>query len=265
MLNTLTSKPSVLAIAGSDPSGGAGVQADLRTIHAHGCYGLGIITALTAQSTLGVQQVWPMRGEQVARQARALLEDIMPSALKVGMLGDASAACGVIEALDLYGGGNIVVDTILLSSSGTALLTASGIDILFEIMRRATIITPNLPEARHLLGDSCAEPAAMAKALSEKCGGVSVLLKGGHSEGDMLTDILYHAPAQHLIYITHARVGTPNTHGTGCTLSAALASNLALGHPLPMAAQRAADFVSKALTDGAALRLGHGHGPAFFG
>ena len=265
MTNRLSHKPPVLTIAGSDPSGGAGAQADLRTLHALGCYGLSIITALTAQSTRGVEEVWPLSRTQVARQAEVLFEDIMPDAVKIGMLGDAEAARGVLSALDLYDGRNIVADTILLSSSGKPLLAGTDTEILFEIMRRATIITPNLPEARYLLGGSDAEPAAMAQQLSRICGGTSVLLKGGHGNGDTLVDILYHAPAEHLIYISHARVDTPNTHGTGCTLSAALAGYLALGHTLPDAAQSAVDFVHKALTDGANRTLGHGHGPTFFG
>ncbi|MCH5179579.1 MAG: bifunctional hydroxymethylpyrimidine kinase/phosphomethylpyrimidine kinase [Prevotellaceae bacterium] len=265
MTNRLSHKPPVLTIAGSDPSGGAGMQADLRTIHALGCYGLSIITALTAQSTCGVQDMWPLCREQVATQANVLLADIKPAAVKIGMLGNASAALGVLDTLDLCESTNVVVDTILLSSSGKPLLADTDTEILFEIMRRATIITPNLPEARYLLGGSDAEPAAMAQQLSRICGGTSVLLKGGHGNGDTLVDILYHAPAEHLIYISHARVDTPNTHGTGCTLSAALASYLAFGHTLPNAAQSAVNFVHKALTDGANRTLGHGHGPTFFG
>lgn len=256
---------NVLTIAGSDPSGGAGMQADLRVINALGCYGMGVVTALTAQSTQGVSSVWPLSRDQVALQAATLLDDIMPDAVKVGMLGSDDTAKGVLETLQRYELPNVVVDTILLSSSGAALFDVGHKNLLLEIMRRAAVATPNIPEIEALLGVGGQSPADMVRRLSDLCGGVSVMLTGGHGEGDTLTDTFYDAPEDHLIYFTHARVDTPNSHGTGCTLSSALACYLAQGLALSDAARRASDFVYRALADGQHLTFGHGHGPAFFG
>ena len=257
--------PVVLTIAGTDPSGGAGVLADLRVIQSLGCYGTGVVTAVTAQNTIGVSQVWPLSREQVAEQAEVLLEDVRPSAAKVGMLGNAEAARGVLDALERLGCGNVVVDTILLSSSGAPLFDHTHKDLLYEIMRRATVVTPNLPEAETLLDTSGLPAEDMARSLSDRCCGVSVLLTGGHGEGNAVTDTFYNAAEDYLIYITHARVDTPNTHGTGCVLSAALACYLAKGYTLNEAAHCASDSVYTALVAGQGFRLGQGRGPAYFG
>ncbi|MBR1917167.1 MAG: bifunctional hydroxymethylpyrimidine kinase/phosphomethylpyrimidine kinase [Bacteroidaceae bacterium] len=256
---------NVLTIAGSDPSGGAGIQADLRVINALGGYGMGVVTAITAQSTQGVSRVWPLSCEQVAVQAATLLDDVVPDAVKVGMLGSADAAKGVLETLQRYELPNVVVDTILLSSSGVALFDVDHKDILLKIMRCATIVTPNIPEAEALLGVSGHEAADMARRLSDLCDGVSVMITGGHGDGNTLTDTVYDASEDHLINITHTRVDTPNTHGTGCALSSSLACYLAQGFTLSDAARKASSFVHHALTGGQSLTFGHGHGPAFFG
>ncbi|MBO4593909.1 MAG: bifunctional hydroxymethylpyrimidine kinase/phosphomethylpyrimidine kinase [Bacteroidaceae bacterium] len=256
-------KPIILTIAGSDPSGGAGLQADLRVIQALGCYGMGAVTALTAQTTRGVSEVWPLSREQVANQLIPLIADVRPDAIKVGMLGDESAALGVLDALQCYGKGNIVVDTVLLSSSGAELLDPAAIDVLKEVMRQARVVTPNLPEAEALLGRKL-EPAVMAREISLLCNGASVYLKGGHSDADQLTDFLYDAEQDRLQEMSHLRVSTCNTHGTGCVLSSALASYLAKGFSLPEAAQQAHVFIAEALAAGRDVCLGHGHGPSFY-
>ena len=257
--------PIVLSIAGSDPSAGAGMQADLRVTHTLGCYGMGVLTAITAQSTLGVSEVWPLSRRQVAGQAEVLLGDIVPDAVKVGMLGDDDAARGVLDILERYSLRNVVVDTIMRSSSGATLFDMAQIPLLYEIMRHASVITPNLPEAEALLGEKCADAETAVRRLAGKCGGVSVLLKGGHGEGGEVTDTLYNSGDDTVIQIRHPRINTPNTHGTGCVLSSALACLLAQGRLLGEAAREASSFVHEALAAGRDLTLGHGHGPAFVG
>lgn len=255
----------ILSIAGSDPSAGAGLQADLRVMHALGCYGMGIVTAITAQSTQGVSQVWPLSCEQVEAQGDTLLSDILPDAIKVGMLGDAEAAAGVLHLLEHYPLRNIVVDTIILSSSGKPLYDAKDTAALLAIMRRADVVTPNLPEAQQLLGTDDTDASQLARELSRLCDGVSVFLKGGHSDGPDVTDTLFNIKDGSVSFFTHPRVATTNTHGTGCVLSSALACYMALGHSLAEAAGMASAFVSEALNQGCCQTLGHGHGTAFFG
>ena len=256
---------TVLSIAGSDPSAGAGLQADLRVMHALGCYGMGIVTAITAQSTQGVSEVWPLSCEQVEGQGDTLLYDIMPDAVKVGMLGDADAAAGVLALLKRHRLRNVVVDTIILSSSGKPLYDAKDTAALLAIMRHADVVTPNLPEAQQLLGTDDTDASQLARDLSRLCGGVSVLLKGGHSDGAEVTDTLFNIKDGSVTLFTHPRVASRNTHGTGCVLSSALACYLAQGHSLAEAAGMASAFVSDALSQGCSQTLGHGHGPAFFG
>ncbi|MBP5731981.1 MAG: bifunctional hydroxymethylpyrimidine kinase/phosphomethylpyrimidine kinase [Bacteroidaceae bacterium] len=262
----MSNKNLVLTLAGSDPSAGAGLQADLRVMHSLGCYGMGIVTALTAQSTEGVSQVWPLSREQVEAQGDKLLSDITPSAVKVGMLADADVAAGVLALLQRYPLRNIVVDTILLSSSGKALYDSANYAGLLAVMRCATVVTPNLPEAQRLLDTDITDAGLLARNLSELCDGVSVLLTGGHgASGSAVIDTLYDSDSGSVTFITHPRCVTPNTHGTGCVLSSALACYLAQGQPLAIAAQMASVFVSEALRQGASFTLGHGCGPAFFG
>ena len=261
----MSNRRIVLTIAGSDPSGGAGTQADLRVIQALGCYGVSVVTAITAQSTLGVSKVWPLSPQQVEEQAKVLLSDIKPDAVKIGMLGDAEVGRAVLRILEQYALSNVVADTIMLSSSGTSLYETDDLDTMRSIMQQATIVTPNLPEAERLLGYSSSNAEQTAREISRLCGGVSVLLKGGHTDGDVVADTLYNNKDNTMHYFTHSRIDTINTHGTGCTLSSALACFLAQGYSVLEASERAVAFMHKALSDGRALRLGSGHGPAFFG
>ena len=247
----------------SDPCAGADMQADLRVIQALGCYGMGAVTALTVQTTQGVSKVWPMSREQVTEQVLPLIADVRPDAIKVGMLGNESAAFGVLEALRCYGKGNIVVDTVLLSTSGAELLEPGALGVLREVMKMARVVTPNLPEAEKLLGRS-AEPDAMVKELSSMSDGASVYLKGGHINAAKLTDFFYDAEQDRVLEMSHVRVGTDNTHGTECVLSSALACNLAKGISLSEAALQAHSFVANALVEGREVCMGHGHGPAFY-
>lgn len=258
-------KPIVLTLAGSDPCGGAGLQADLRVTAALGCYGVSVVTALTAQNTMGVARVWPLAPEQIEEQARTLLSDIQPQAVKVGMLGSGPAAQAVAAILKQYRMPNIVADTILHSTSGADLLGCSKTDPLIEVMSMARVITPNLPEAAALLSAPPTAANDIARRLSALAHGASVYLKGGHADGQLLTDVFYNAEDDHFIYLEHPRIDTPNTHGTGCTLSSALAAFLAQGRTLDDAARSAADFMHTALAEGRNYRLGNGHGPAFIG
>lgn len=242
----------------------------MRVAGAVGCYGTAVITALTAQNTLGVSGVWPLSKDRIVRQGMELISDIRPDAIKIGMLGDEESARGVKEILTYYiktvgtdKKANIVADTILQSSSGAALYEAESASPMLEILRMARIITPNIPEAQTLAANGFLSAENGLKALSGKTGGASVFLKGGHKDGETITDIFYNAETDRILRFQHPRVSTPNTHGTGCTLSSALASYLAIGISLDEAAEKASAFTFYALQSGAALRMGHGHGPAF--
>lgn len=257
-------RPSIfLTIAGNDPCGGAGLQADLRVAQALGCYGMGVVSALTVQTTLGVEQSWPMTHAQIARQGLSLIADIRPDAIKVGMLGNADAANGVLEVLRSYGRGNIVIDTIIQSTSGTALYDSADTDVFNQVLRCARIITPNLPEASQLLTSDAGETEEVARRLSSLYGGVSVYLKGGHGDGEMLTDVFYNAETDNVLQFSQPRIATRNTHGTGCALSSALACLLARGFSLDEAAGQANKFLHLALINSAQFVIGHGHGPSF--
>ena len=256
--------PTFLTIAGSDPSGGAGLQADLRVAQSLGCYGMAIVTALTAQNTMGVEQVWPLSFEQVVGQGTALFKDINPDAIKIGMLGDEAVAMGVMELLSRYGNKNVVIDTVMQSTSGANLFKPQGGDVFNELLKYARVITPNLPEASLLSQNKIENLSTTARSLSQACGGVSVYLKGGHTgEGDCITDTFYNAETDNILQFTQPRIITKNTHGTGCTLSSALASYLAKGFSLDDAARQANLFMHNALRTSASYELGHGHGPAF--
>ena len=261
----MKTKPVVLTLAGSDPCGGAGLQADLRVMEALGCYGMAVVTALTVQNSLGVQRVCPVEPSLVEEQAFALFDDIRPDAVKVGMLGNGAVAEAVAHVLQRYGKGNVVVDTILKSTSGASLFDSAAEGGMIEVMKCARVITPNLPEACNLLNDSMPTLEALACKMSLMAGGASVYLKGGHGDGETLTDLFYNAEAGHFIQMQHSRIATRNTHGTGCTLSSALASYLATGCTLDDAARQAADFMQRALSEGCDYTLGQGHGPAFMG
>jgi hydroxymethylpyrimidine/phosphomethylpyrimidine kinase len=256
----------VLTIAGSDSGGGAGIQADLKTFAALGCYGMSAITALTAQNTVGVRAIHPVPPEFLKAQIQAVVEDIGVDAVKIGML----HAPGIVEvvawAIDHYRLPNVVLDPVMVATSGDPLIAKETVDVLVrELFPRATVITPNLDEAGLLLKR---EPSAISE-LEDAAGALlnmgaqAVLLKGGHLAGDQVVDVLVHRAQTHLnaIHLASPRIPSRNVHGTGCTLSSAIASYLALGHPLEEAVRRARNFILSAIEHGAKVSTGQGHGP----
>ena len=253
--------PNVLSIAGSDPSGGAGVQADVKAISANGGYAMAAITGLTAQNTRGVRAVEMVSPAMVAAQIAAIREDIRIDAVKIGMLGDAATIAAVAEAL---GGleAPIVLDPVMVAKGGDRLLAEDAVAALHELLPRAAVLTPNLPEAADLLGGAeardCAGMRAQADALRAK-GPAAVLIKGGHLAGEDAIDLL--STADGVTELAAPRTPTRNTHGTGCTLSSALAAQIGAGHPLPEAARRAKAYTAAAIAAAGALSVGGGHGP----
>lgn len=255
---------TVLTIAGSDSGGGAGIQADIKAISACGCYASSAITAITVQNTLGVTDVHPVPIPIIEGQIEAVLSDIGADAIKIGMLHSAEVVRAVASELDRFGVRNIVLDPVMVSTSGHRLIEESAIKVLREVLvPRARIITPNIPEAEILLGRrilSEEELPLCAKELSMG-GRVSVFLKAGHLTDETLTDVFYNAETDRILSLPSARIHTPNTHGTGCTLSSALAARLALGEDIEEAARKAKDYINKAIVSGARYSIGHGHGP----
>ncbi len=255
----------VLSIAGSDPSGGAGLQADLKTFSALGCYGMTAVTAVVDENTVGVTGVHPIPVEFVTGQIRSCLDDIGADAVKIGMLHDSELIRGVCDTLDRYDiPSGIVVDPVMVATSGDQLLEPEAIATLREsLLPRARIITPNIPEAEILSGASIRDDDVMEEVAYtlHRLYGVSVLLKGGHLQGKGMTDVLYDAETGKVMRITSPRYETVNTHGTGCTLSSAIASFLAHGHTLADAVTYAISYISEAIRHGACYRIGHGHGP----
>jgi hydroxymethylpyrimidine/phosphomethylpyrimidine kinase len=255
--------PRVLSIAGSDSGGGAGIQADLKTIAALGCYGMTAITALTAQNTLGVRSIHPVPLQILADQIDAVVEDIGVDAVKIGMLHSADTVRCVAAAIERHHLPRIVLDPVMVATSGAVLIDQEAIAVLVhELFPKAVLITPNLDEAALLVGRTLADEAAMEDAARQllEMGARAVLLKGGHLPGDTVSDLLLTSDAQAL-WMREPRIETPNTHGTGCTLSSAIAAHLALGLPPPVAVHRARDYVRGALVAGAAVRTGAGSGP----
>ncbi len=243
--------PSViLSIAGFDPSGGAGILADIKTIHALGGYGTAVITAQTVQNTCGVKQIWSEPVAGVQAQIDALFEDLPVAAVKIGMLGTEAMAKGVLEALTGFTG-PVVVDPVLKSTSGHPLLQTQGCAFK-QLLRRATLITPNLIEAEQLA------PGCSAQQLPHYFS-TAVLLKGGHGQGHRLEDQLL-LPEGEIVRFCHPRIDTPNTHGTGCVLSSAIATLLAQQMPLTQAVETAIAWLHKRL-QAAHWKLGHGQGP----
>lgn len=259
--------PRTLTIAGSDSGGGAGIQADLKTFSALGCFGMSAITAITAQNTQGVTGVHAIPADMVAAQIDAVAGDIGVDAAKTGMLGTAAIVEAVAAAADRHGIRKLVVDPVMISTSGATLsddaTTQAMVRLLFP---RALLVTPNLPEASYLLGRRIARRAGMEQAAADliAMGCPAVLLKGGHLEDDTgaggLDDLLMLADGSVRVF-THPRVDTRNLHGTGCTLAAAIAAQLARGDALEAAVATALDYVAQAIAAGAGLRLGAGNGP----
>lgn len=262
MISSLEKTHTVLSIAGSDPSGGAGIQADLKTISACGCYGATVITALTAQNTIGVDEIFDVPAGFVANQLKTLLDDIEFDAVKIGMLHHKDIARTVASYTKKYNLTNVVLDPVMVSSSGKELIDDDALSFLKrELIPLTTIITPNIPEAEILLGYIIdASPQEAAVRLSEMFG-VSVLLKGGHGTEDHITDVLYDVQTKETITLSSQKITTNNTHGTGCTLSSALASYLGKGENLSAAFKQAHTYTYKAIQHAVNLKIGKGNGP----
>ena len=257
-MNTKKRK-TTLTIAGSDSSGGAGIQADIKTMQANGVYAMSAITALTAQNTTGVSGIFEVTPEFLGQQLDAVFTDIYPDAVKIGMVASAELVKMIAFKLKEYKAERIVVDPVMVSTSGSRLISEEAIQILkTELFPLASVLTPNIPEAEVLFGASIHSAEDMeraAQAISEEyhC---AVLLKGGHQLNDA-NDLLYAEGKSRWFY--GRRIDNPNTHGTGCTLSSAIASNLAKGYGLEEAVERAKEYISGALV--AMLDLGAGSGP----
>lgn len=250
---------TALTIAGSDCSGGAGIQADLKTMTMNGVYGMSAITALTAQNTTGVKSIQESTPEFLKEQLDAVFEDIFPDAVKIGMVSSTELIHVIADALRLYQARNIVVDPVMVATAGSALIQTQAVQTMVEeLLPLADLVTPNIPEAEVLSGMTIRSKADMetaAKQLGDRYG-CAVLLKGGHSINDA-NDLLY--TEGKLSWFQGKRIHNPNTHGTGCTLSSAIASNLAKGFSLGESVQRAKEYISGALA--AMLDLGKGSGP----
>lgn len=255
--------PRVLSIAGSDSGGGAGIQADLKTFAALGCYGMTAITALTAQNTLGVRAIHAVPPAILRAQIDAVVEDIGLHAVKIGMLHSPKIVQTVAESIDRHGMVNVVLDPVMIATSGAVLIDNPAMAALVqELFNRAIVVTPNLDEASLLVGRPVDSEPAMETAAQEMLGmGASaVLLKGGHLAGDVVSDLLVTRDGG-VHWMRAPRIRSANTHGTGCTLSSAIAAHLALGASLPDAVERARTFVRAALEAGAKVRTGGGSGP----
>lgn len=264
---TAPSPPKVVSIAGIDPSGGAGVLADVKAISALGAYACGVVAALTAQNTRAVTGIWPVPPEFVAQQIDTLFADVAIDAVKVGMLGEAAVIERVAERLAHWRPRHRVIDPVMVAKSGDALLAASAVEALrSHLLPLATVITPNLPEAAVLLGEPAVtrveDMPLVAARLWRLVGareGSYVLLKGGHLPGERCTDVLF--DGVRVVELTAPRIATRNTHGTGCTLSAALAALLPRSPDVPTAVHRAKAYLNEALVRADELGVGSGHGP----
>ena len=255
--------PRVLSIAGSDSGGGAGIQADLKTFSALGCYGMTAITALTAQNTCGVRSIHGVPAQMLRDQIDAVLEDIGVDAVKIGMLHAPEIVRTVAEAIERHALPNVVFDPVMVATSGAVLIDTSAVDVLVrELFPRAALITPNLDEAALLVKRALHTESDMQAAAAEllAMGAQAVLLKGGHLQGEVGSDLLALRSGES-IWMRGARIHTANTHGTGCTLSSAIASYLALGQDLQQAVQSARVYIRGALQAGSQVRTGKGGGP----
>ncbi|MBU3129412.1 bifunctional hydroxymethylpyrimidine kinase/phosphomethylpyrimidine kinase [Clostridium tagluense] len=255
----------VLTIAGSDSCGGAGVQADLKSFSANGVYGMSVITAITAQNTMGVFAVQDLEKEIIVAQIDAIFTDIVVDAVKIGMVSVISTIDAISEKLQQYKPKNIVLDPVMISKSGYSLLKPESKTALIKnLIPLASLITPNVPEAEEILGEVHSEITSietvedMERAAKEiyKLGCKSVLLKGGHIEGDAI-DVFY--DGKEITHFKSERIPTKNTHGTGCTLSSAIAANLALGFSMKDAIKNSKEYITTAIKH--SLDIGHGVGP----
>jgi hydroxymethylpyrimidine/phosphomethylpyrimidine kinase len=253
----------VLTIAGSDSGGGAGIQADLKTFAALGCYGMSAITALTAQNTMGVQGIHAVPASFLKAQIQSVMDDIGADALKIGMLHEPGIVEVVAWAIDHYNIRQVVLDPVMVATSGDRLIAQETVQILVrELFPRVTVVTPNLDEAQLLLGEAIANAQALDAAAQGllAMGARAVLLKGGHLASDEVVDVLVQVqgPTRRL---ASTRIPSRNVHGTGCTLSSAIAAHLALGHGLEEAVVLARTFILSAIDQGAQVQTGQGHGP----
>lgn len=255
--------PRVLSIAGSDSGGGAGIQADLKTFAALGCYGMTAITALTAQNTLGVRAIHGVPPAMLREQIDAVVEDIGLDAIKIGMLHSPEIVQTVAEAIDRHALKKVVLDPVMVATSGAVLIENPAIAALVrQLFWRADVVTPNLDEASLLVGRPLNNEHEMEAAALEllAMGAAAVLLKGGHLAGDVVSDLLVTKNGE-VHWMRAPRIHSANTHGTGCTLSSAIAAHLALGATLLAAVQAARAYVRAALVSGAKVRTGSGSGP----
>ncbi len=254
---------TALTIAGSDSSGGAGIQADLKTMIMNGVYGMSAVTALTAQNTTGVRAIQEVDPDFLRQQIDAVFEDIYPDAVKTGMVSSAELIRVIADRLRFYNAKNVVVDPVMVATSGSALLKNDAVKVLMgELLPLASVVTPNIPEAQVLSGMGIVSKEDMISAAKKIADdhNCAVLLKGGHSINDA-NDLLYADGELH--WFEGRRIDNPNTHGTGCTLSSAIASNLAKGYTLTQSVKRAKEYISGALE--AMLDLGSGSGPLHHG
>ncbi len=255
---------TVLAVAGSDSGGGAGIQADIKTISALGGYAMTAVTALTAQNTTAVTAIHPVPPAFAEAQIDAVLGDIGADAVKIGMLYSAELIGVVARALKRHKAANIVLDPVMVAQSGDRLLKEDAVEALVaELLPLATVVTPNLPEAGMLLKRSVSGRRQMEAAAADlgRLGCKSVLIKGGHGETEASDDLLFLAGQQRRVWFETERIETANTHGTGCTLSSAVAALLAAGDGIEEAVAGAKKYITDAIRAGAGYRIGKGHGP----
>jgi hydroxymethylpyrimidine/phosphomethylpyrimidine kinase len=253
--------PIILSIAGTDPSGGAGIHADLKTISATGGYAAAVVTALVAQNTCGVQAIHEIPATFVTKQLESVFNDLDINAVKIGMLHDIAIMECIVDILKKYRPQHVILDPVMVAKNGCNLLNPSSIDYLKKhVLPQATLITPNIPEAEQLLGQDITDLEIAAKSLAAQWN-INVLLKGGHQQTKQSSDVLY-TPINNQITWFHAdRIITKNTHGTGCTLSSAIASYIAQGNTLPQAISMAKNYLTAAILSGSKQQIGHGCGP----
>ncbi len=264
MTHSSTHYARVLTIAGSDSGGGAGIQADLKTFAALGCYGMSAITALTAQNTIGVQGIHAVPAAFLKAQIQSVVEDIGVDAIKIGMLHEPGIVEVVAWAIDHYKLTRVVLDPVMVATSGDRLIANDTVNVLVrELFPRVSVITPNLDEAALLLQRPIQSADELTQAAQDLCamGAPAVLLKGGHLAGNEVVDVLLQRGDVAPKRLASARIESRNVHGTGCTLSSAIAAHLALGHPLGEAVSLAREFILSAIAEGANITTGHGHGP----
>lgn len=255
--------PIALTIAGSDSGGGAGIQADLKTFSALGVYGASVITALTAQNTKGVSGIHAVPADFVTAQLDAVFGDLAVAAVKIGMVAEPTVIAAIVAGLKRWTPAHVVFDPVMVATSGDRLVTPEAIEVLRrDLIPQAHLITPNMPEAAALLDEAVAESEDAVAAQGERLldlGCPAVLIKGGHAAGAESVDWLVRREG--VVRLAAPRIDTPNTHGTGCTLSSAIAAQLAKGDDVERAVRAAKHYISAALAASGQLQIGHGHGP----